>query len=139
MIARTWSRSTLSARSVSSTGTSRRLAILLLAVPSLLCQQTPTFSSEVKVVNVLATVRDKHGQIVNTLTKNDFKLEQDGQPQTIGYFARICPEKGLHILARAPENQNGADKTWVLHFLRRLERLFGQVRPAPQKRHGPIH
>ena len=47
-----------------------------------------TFSSNVKVVNVLATVRDKHGQIVSNLTKDDFKLEQDGQPQTIRYFSR---------------------------------------------------
>ena len=50
--------------------------------------QTPTFSSDVKVVNVLATVRDKKGQIVNNLTKDDFKLEQDGHPQTIHYFAK---------------------------------------------------
>ena len=63
---------------------------LVVASPSLPSQQasTPTFSSNVKVVNVLATVRDKHGQIVNTLTKDDFKLEQDGQPQTIHYFAK---------------------------------------------------
>ena len=37
---------------------------------------------------MLATVRDKHGQIVNNLTKDDFKLEQDGHPQTIQYFAK---------------------------------------------------
>ena len=54
----------------------------------LAAQETPTFSSDVKVVNVLATVRDKHGQIVNNLTKDDFKLQQDGQPQTIRYFAK---------------------------------------------------
>ena len=51
-------------------------------------QETPTFSSNVKVVNVLATVRDKHGQIVNNLSKDDFKLEEDGRPQTIRYFAK---------------------------------------------------
>ena len=50
--------------------------------------QTPTFSSDVKVVNVLATVRDKKGQIVSNLTKDDFKLEQDGHPQTIHYFSK---------------------------------------------------
>jgi VWFA-related protein len=73
---------------------------LLLASPALPSQQaspsqeasssqeTPTFSSDVKVVNVLATVRDKHGQIVNNLNKDDFKLEQDGHPQTIRYFAK---------------------------------------------------
>ena len=50
--------------------------------------QTPTFSSDVKVVNVLATVRDKMGQIVSNLTQDDFKLAQDGHPQTIHYFAK---------------------------------------------------
>ena len=47
-----------------------------------------TFSSSVKVVNLFATVRDKKGNIVKDLNKEDFKLFQDGQPQTIRYFAR---------------------------------------------------
>jgi VWFA-related protein len=50
--------------------------------------QQPVFSSSVKVVNVLATVRDKQGQIVSNLTKDDFVLEEDGRPQVIRYFAR---------------------------------------------------
>lgn len=52
----------------------------------LLDGQTPTFSAEVKVVNVLATVRDKKGQIVRDLTKGDFLLDEDGRPQSIKYF-----------------------------------------------------
>src|SRR5208283_5818667 len=64
-------------------------AVALLLSRSLLAQDTPTFSSDVKVVNVLATVRDKHGQIVNNLTKDDFKLQQDGHPQTIRYFSKV--------------------------------------------------
>ena len=50
--------------------------------------QPPTISVKVKVVNVLATVRNKHGDIASNLTKDDFVLEEDGRPQTIGYFAR---------------------------------------------------
>ncbi len=49
---------------------------------------TPTFTKDVNVVNVFATVRDKHGQIVPTLSKDDFQLQVDGHPQTIRYFAR---------------------------------------------------
>jgi VWFA-related protein len=64
------------------------LTSLLVSYLPLRGQQTPTFSSDVNVVNVLATVRDKHGQIVNNLTKDDFKLEEDGRPQTIRYFAK---------------------------------------------------
>jgi VWFA-related protein len=65
-----------------------RVVAFLLASCSLLAQETPTFSSDVKVVNVLASVRDKHGQIVNNLTKDDFKLDDNGQPQSILYFAK---------------------------------------------------
>lgn len=48
----------------------------------------PTFSTDVKVVNVFATVRDKEGHIVTNLTKEDFTLLEDGRPQTIRYFAQ---------------------------------------------------
>ncbi|HEX4808615.1 MAG TPA: VWA domain-containing protein, partial [Bryobacteraceae bacterium] len=50
--------------------------------------QPPTFSTGVKVVNVFANVRDKDGQIVTNLTKDDFTLLEDGRPQTIRYFAQ---------------------------------------------------
>lgn len=49
--------------------------------------QTTTLSVTVKVVNVPATVRDKHGKIISNLGKDDFVLEEDGRPQTIRYFA----------------------------------------------------
>ena len=51
-------------------------------------QQPPQINVTVKVVKVLATVRDKHGQIVSNLGKDDFVLEEDGRPQTITYFTR---------------------------------------------------
>jgi hypothetical protein len=38
-------------------------------------------------------------------------------------------------LASRPFNTNDEDKTWVLHFMRRLERLFAAARPLPGK--GP--
>src|SRR5580704_11532219 len=51
-------------------------------------QQTPSISVDVKMVSMLATVRDKHGHLVNKLSKDEFVLEQDGHPQTITYFAQ---------------------------------------------------
>jgi VWFA-related protein len=60
--------------------------VLLLAAAPLQAQQTPNISVKVKVVNVLATVRDKHGNIIRNLTKDDFTLEEDGHPQTIKYY-----------------------------------------------------
>jgi VWFA-related protein len=64
------------------------LVSLLLSGGPLPSQQQPTFSAEVKVVNVLAAVRNKRGEILRNLTKDDFLLAEDGRPQTIRYFAR---------------------------------------------------
>jgi len=54
----------------------------------LFAQEPPTFKVDVSVVNVLATVRDRKGTIVNDLSKDDFILEEDGKKQEIGYFSR---------------------------------------------------
>ncbi len=51
-------------------------------------QEPPIFSTDVKVVNIFATVHDKQGKIVRDLTKDDFTLEEEGRPQTIRYFSR---------------------------------------------------
>jgi VWFA-related protein len=50
--------------------------------------QDAVFSSDVRVVNLLAAVRDKKGEIVRDLTKDDFSLLENGRPQTIRYFSR---------------------------------------------------
>jgi VWFA-related protein len=49
--------------------------------------QAPPITVHVKVVNVLATVRNKKGEIVRNLTQDDFQLKEDDRPQTIRYFA----------------------------------------------------
>jgi len=64
------------------------VAFLLLPGWALWSQQPPTISVNVKVVNVLATVRNRQGEIVRNLTKDDFVLQEDDRPQTIAYFAR---------------------------------------------------
>jgi VWFA-related protein len=51
-------------------------------------QDGPVFTTDVKVVNVLATVRTKTGSLVGNLGREDFSLAEDGRPQTIRYFAR---------------------------------------------------
>ena len=51
-------------------------------------QGPPPISVEVKMVSLLATVRDKHGHLINNLTKDDFTVEQDGHAQKITYFAQ---------------------------------------------------
>ncbi len=63
-------------------------ALASLPASRLLARQEPTFSTDVKVVNVFATVRDKKGQIVKDLKKEDFSLVEDGRPQVIKYFSQ---------------------------------------------------
>jgi len=51
-------------------------------------QDQPTFSADVNVVSILATVRDKSGRIIKGLDMDDFALFEDGAPQKIRYFSR---------------------------------------------------
>ncbi len=72
-------------------GISRRTFLAAAAAGVLRAQtQQPdaTFSSDVKVVNVFVTVRDKSHKVVNNLVKEDFDLAEEGAPQTIQYFSR---------------------------------------------------
>jgi VWFA-related protein len=55
-------------------------------------QQAPEKSDEtlkvnVNVVGVFFNVKDKHGALIPNQTKDDFQVLEDGQPQTIKYFA----------------------------------------------------
>jgi len=51
-------------------------------------QEDDVIRVEVNLVNILASVRDKHGAFVSNLSKDDFQIFEDGKPQTIKYFTR---------------------------------------------------
>src|SRR5947209_4460924 len=51
-------------------------------------EPTVTFKSNVKLVSVFTTVVNKRGAPVANLTKDDFALAEDGQPQDIRVFDR---------------------------------------------------
>jgi len=68
--------------------TTRRQLALLLTSAVLRAQDDPVFKLDVKVVNILANVLSKNHEIINTLTKDDFTVLENGRPQTISYFAR---------------------------------------------------
>ena len=61
-----------------------------LALPAL-PQETPqggTIKSQVNLVNIFATVRDKNKKIVADLKQEDFSLSEDNQPQKIAFFSK---------------------------------------------------
>ena len=64
------------------------LCILLVALAFPAAAQDVRFSSDVNVVSLLATVRGRDGAIVKDLTRDDFRLEDDGRRQTIRYFSQ---------------------------------------------------
>jgi VWFA-related protein len=48
----------------------------------------PSISVDVSLVNILASVHDKHGGLIGSLTKDDFTVLEDGKPQVIKYFSK---------------------------------------------------
>ena len=81
----------------------------------------PTFTASVKIVDVLASVRNKSGQIVNNLTKDDFVLLENGRPQEIRYFSResdLPLTVGLLIdTSMSQEKVLNAERGAILRFL----------------------
>lgn len=51
-------------------------------------QTATTLKVDVNLVNVFVTVTDSHGSPIGGLTKNNFILEEDDQPQKIAVFGR---------------------------------------------------
>ena len=101
-------------------------------------------SVDVKVVTLPVTVRDKQGQIVRNLTKDDFVLEEDGRPQVIKYFTQdtnlpltlgLLVDTSLSQRNVLDQERNASkvfldqmltdakDKAFLIHFDREVELL----------------
>ncbi len=64
------------------------VAMTLPALPQDPQSQAPVIRSQVNLVNLFVTVRDKNKRIVTDLKKEDFKLQEDGQDQQIAFFSK---------------------------------------------------
>jgi VWFA-related protein len=51
-------------------------------------QAEGTIKTSVLLVNVFVTVRDKHQGVIGDLTKDDFRILEEGQEQKIAFFSR---------------------------------------------------
>jgi Ca-activated chloride channel family protein len=60
----------------------------MVLAPLVLAAQETTLRVDVKLVNVFVNVTDRNGAIVGGLTRDDFALAEDGQPQRIAVFER---------------------------------------------------
>jgi VWFA-related protein len=61
--------------------------MLLCAAVTAAQDSPPAFRAAVRVVNVPCTVRDRQGNYVPNLTKEDFAVREDGVEQKVSYFA----------------------------------------------------
>ncbi len=74
----------------------------LMAQPAQANRASPspqyTFKTNVNRVLVDVVVTDEHGQPVHGLAKNDFTVQEDGQPQTVLSFDAFNFDKGMDYL-----------------------------------------
>jgi len=61
-------------------------ALLLAAVPAPGEDQQPVFQVDVHLVRVLATVKDASGQLIGSLSKDDFQILDNAVPQQLAVF-----------------------------------------------------
>jgi VWFA-related protein len=118
---------------ISDMGLTRRSLLAALGIAPFLRgqqQQQPeqqpgaTFSTNVKVVNVFANVRNKKGEIVRDLTKDEFLLDEDGRPQTIRYFSQ---ETNLPLTLGLLVDTSGSQRRLIGEERDASSRFFDQV------------
>jgi VWFA-related protein len=114
-----------------------KVATCFLALTLVAQEKDAVFSTDVKVVNVFATVRDKQGRIVSDLRQEDFTLSENGANQSIRYFSReVDMPLTIGLLVDTSGSQRGVlaeersasfrfldkvlrpdrDQTFVIHF-----------------------
>jgi VWFA-related protein len=137
----------------------------VLGTATALWAQDAKFSTDVNVVTLFATVRDADGHIAKDLTRDDFVLLENGEPQTIRYFSResdvpltvglLVDTSRSQIDVLEPERRASytfldqmlrpdKDKAFIAQFNNRVELLQGftssrdELRAALDKLHIPL-
>src|SRR5207248_3088460 len=127
------------ARMTSSSGMPRRpIAVLLeagivpLILASLGAAAYAQFTSDVNLVEVYASVTTRHGDPVGGLTARDFRVSEDGLPQTITTFA--AGEFPLAVAIGVDRSFSmGADRGSRLDLAKSAARAFiGALTPDDQ-------
>ncbi len=89
-------------------------------------QQQPTIKSEVSLVNLFATVRDKKKHIITGLEKKDFRIFENEQEQKVAFFSKeraLAITMGLLIdTSRSEENRLPAEQAAATRFLNQVLR-----------------
>lgn len=120
------------------TKTVRMLAVALLAAAALTVSasgQQPVFRTGARMVSVYSTVTDAHGRLVPELTKDDFEILDNQQPQPISLFdASIQPITVVVML------DTSASMTAHLDLLKAAaSQFFIRLLPADKARVGAFN
>lgn len=104
---------------------SRRSVIGALAAAALPAQE-PTFKVDVKLVRMLATVKNAQGQLVGGLSKDDFSITDNDTPQDIAVFERQTAQPlSVAMLvdrSRSTERESKYEITSLRKFIKALVR-----------------
>jgi len=108
------------------------LAACVLAVLHTAAQQPPSFKGSSDVVRVFATVTDRDGRLVTTLTRDQFEVRDEGTPQPISQFDNTPQPIQLVVMLDV-----SASMTGNLPLLRgAADQLFARLRPDDVARVG---
>jgi Ca-activated chloride channel family protein len=103
------------------------LAILLLTPAKSQDNAGTTFKVDVKLVNVFVSVTDEQGAPIGNLTKDDFKLSEDGVAQKISVFSKESELPLSIVLAVDTSSSTRKDIRLELEAARRF--IHSLVRP----------
>jgi len=105
---------------------SAALTLATPAVPQAQTQNPPTIKTEVSLVNLFATVRDKNKRVVTDLKQDNFKIFEDGHEEKIAFFSKeVTLPITLGLLldtSGSEQNMLGAIQGAGSRFLRRVLR-----------------
>src|SRR5262249_43803499 len=86
------------------------LTLVLPALPQEPAAVNQTIKTQVNLVNIFATVRDKNKRIVGDLKQQDFKVSEDNQDQKIAFFSK---EVALPITLALLLDTSGSEQNMI--------------------------
>src|SRR5262245_9697123 len=87
-------------------------------------QQPDVIKVNTALVTVPVVVTDRYGQFVTGLSRNDFKVRENGEPQQIASFSSTEASFNVALLidtSRSTKNKLGAIRKAALNFVKQLQ------------------
>lgn len=110
-----------------------RRGFLVAGGAALALAQQPTFRSEVKLVRLLATVKDANGGLVAGLSKDEFRISDNGAPQEVAIFEQHTEQPLSVAIMLDISGSTAKDLKYEVDSLQRFAKaLFGSGNPEDQ-------